>query len=377
MGDKRYELSNHLGNVLATISDRKLPEFDLGEGLAYYKPDVVSYSDYMPFGMQMAERNGSAGDYRYGFNGKEMDNEVLGNGNQYDYGFRIYNPRIAKFLSVDPLTASYPWYTPYQFAGNMPIQAIDLDGLEEYLVNRTYISDGNHGYYVQIRVVYVLPKNQRKGTEPGSYDLTNNIGEISTTVQNKKIQSGSVESIIVNKKIEGKYLKEGTSNVGYTLKSSVEANDGEYMTSTFTDDIWSALSNKEEENEVFYQKIPIPHIIPSIITYEPSDKGDHFSTNRGGGSKEESAIISATNNLLEIDDLNLNIKVSFKEGMTIDDAQKQANEIKQKIITLAKSKTDDKSVIENLEKRIGITESNPNPQSRARVSITYELPKEK
>jgi RHS repeat-associated protein len=51
--------------------------------------------------------------------------------NHYDYGFRIYNPAIAKFLSVDPLTASYPWYTPYQFAGNKPIGAIDLDGLQE------------------------------------------------------------------------------------------------------------------------------------------------------------------------------------------------------------------------------------------------------
>jgi hypothetical protein len=49
----------------------------------------------------------------------------------YDYGFRIYNPAIAKFLSVDPLTADYPFYTPYQFAGNTPIQFIDLDGLEE------------------------------------------------------------------------------------------------------------------------------------------------------------------------------------------------------------------------------------------------------
>ena len=64
-----------------------------------------------------------------------MDNEVAGTGNQYDYGFRIYNPRIAKFLSVDPLTGSYPWYTPYQFAGNMPIVAIDLDGLEEEISN--------------------------------------------------------------------------------------------------------------------------------------------------------------------------------------------------------------------------------------------------
>ncbi len=69
--------------------------------------------------------------YRYGFNGKENDNEVSGSGNQYDYGFRIYNPRIGRFLSVDPLTQTYPWYTPYQFAGNKPIWATDVDGLEE------------------------------------------------------------------------------------------------------------------------------------------------------------------------------------------------------------------------------------------------------
>ncbi len=32
---------------------------------------------------------------------------------------------------MDPLTSSYPYYTPYQFAGNKPISFIDLDGLEE------------------------------------------------------------------------------------------------------------------------------------------------------------------------------------------------------------------------------------------------------
>ena len=57
-----------------------------------------------------------------------------GGGSTYDYGFRIYNPQIAKFLSVDPLTKSYPWYTPYQFAGNKPIRCVDLDGLEELSV---------------------------------------------------------------------------------------------------------------------------------------------------------------------------------------------------------------------------------------------------
>jgi RHS repeat-associated protein len=72
--------------------------------------------------------------YRYGFNGKELDGGgEWGGQNNYDYGFRIYNPSIAKFLSVDPLTKEYPWYTPYQFAGNKPIWAIDLDGLEEFV----------------------------------------------------------------------------------------------------------------------------------------------------------------------------------------------------------------------------------------------------
>lgn len=68
--------------------------------------------------------------YRYGFNGKENDNEVKGEGNQQDYGMRIYDPRLMRFLSVDPLTDDYPELTPYQFASNRPIASIDIDGLE-------------------------------------------------------------------------------------------------------------------------------------------------------------------------------------------------------------------------------------------------------
>jgi RHS repeat-associated protein len=68
--------------------------------------------------------------HRFTYNGKEADNEVYGEGNLYDYGFRIYNPRLGKFLSVDPLTSTFPFLTPYQYASNKPIVAIDLDGLE-------------------------------------------------------------------------------------------------------------------------------------------------------------------------------------------------------------------------------------------------------
>ncbi|MEV4884626.1 hypothetical protein MRBLMN1_003151 [Chitinophaga ginsengisegetis] len=52
---------------------------------------------------------------------------MKGEGNQQDYGLRIYDPRIAKFLSVDPLSQKYPELTPYQFASNTSIWAIDID----------------------------------------------------------------------------------------------------------------------------------------------------------------------------------------------------------------------------------------------------------
>ena len=204
-GYRQYELTNHLGNVLATISDKKKPVYAAGL-VSYYDADVTTAQDYYPFGMQMPGRigyqtqggwvsapgsgsdnsvpadlsvslrnnnlppeytasnsieltpgfesgtgdvfnayitaaiaggagsgtDGSSlnGAYRYGFNGKENDNEIKGSGNQYNYGFRIYDPRIGRFLTTDPLTISYPQLTPYQFSSNNPIRYIDLDGAE-------------------------------------------------------------------------------------------------------------------------------------------------------------------------------------------------------------------------------------------------------
>jgi len=78
----------------------------------------------------MPNRGAGGVSYRYGFNGKETENDVKGVGNEQDYGMRIYDPRLGRFLSVDPIASSYPWYTPFQFAGNTPIWSVDVDGLE-------------------------------------------------------------------------------------------------------------------------------------------------------------------------------------------------------------------------------------------------------
>jgi RHS repeat-associated protein len=91
--------------------------------LANYSRELCFY----PGGMEEPSRKyASANQYRYGFNGKEKENDPL----QYDYGFRIYDTRLVRFKSVDPLIKSYPFFSSYQFTGNNPIKFIDYDGAE-------------------------------------------------------------------------------------------------------------------------------------------------------------------------------------------------------------------------------------------------------
>lgn len=114
--------------------------------------------------MMPGRKYSASNSYRYGFNGKENDNEVKGEGNQQDYRMRIYDVRIGKFLSVDPFTDQYAWYSPYQFAGNKPIAFIDLDGAEE-LDSDKYYSKNRSMIIKSIKEnIFKLPAAQRKAT---------------------------------------------------------------------------------------------------------------------------------------------------------------------------------------------------------------------
>ena len=92
----------------------------------------------------MPGRSFSSPSYRYGFNGKENDNEAKGTGNQQDYGMRGYDSRIGRPYRVDPLFKQYAYLSPYQFFSNNPIWMTDLDGKEGvvYTVNQWKNSSG-------------------------------------------------------------------------------------------------------------------------------------------------------------------------------------------------------------------------------------------
>ncbi len=93
--------------------------------LTYYKSD--SFQKVVPSDLKISVK-GCAGDYRYGFNGMEKDDEVKGRGNSYDFGARMYDSRLGRWLTIDLLASKYPSLSSYNFVGNSPVVFVDPDG---------------------------------------------------------------------------------------------------------------------------------------------------------------------------------------------------------------------------------------------------------
>jgi RHS repeat-associated protein len=139
LGAKTFELTNHLGNVISTVSDRKLMVQD-AQNIGYvhhYTPEILSIGEQYAFGMSMPSRTFSVEDYRYGFNGKENQDELLGDDNAQDFGARMYDARVGRWWGLDPLASKSSGLSPYSAFANSPILMKDPDGKE----NVIYLTD--------------------------------------------------------------------------------------------------------------------------------------------------------------------------------------------------------------------------------------------
>lgn len=61
---------------------------------------MISTTDYYPFGSVEPGRSYTSDAFRYGFNGMENDNEIKGTSNSLDFGARIYDPRLGRWLNI-------------------------------------------------------------------------------------------------------------------------------------------------------------------------------------------------------------------------------------------------------------------------------------
>jgi RHS repeat-associated protein len=74
--------------------------------------------------------------YRFGFNGMERDDEVKGQGNSYDFGARIYDSRLGRWMSTDPLAGKFSYESPYTFVSNNPVIYLDPTGKSKWITHR-------------------------------------------------------------------------------------------------------------------------------------------------------------------------------------------------------------------------------------------------
>jgi len=81
--------------------------------------------------MLIPKRYADSQEYRYGFQGQEKDDEIKGEGNSISYKYRMHDPRVGRFFSVDPLFKEYPWNSLYSFSENEVINATEIEGLEK------------------------------------------------------------------------------------------------------------------------------------------------------------------------------------------------------------------------------------------------------
>jgi RHS repeat-associated protein len=189
-------------------------------------------SDYYPGGMQMPGRGFTAASttYRYGFNGKEKDPNMTSE--DYDYGMRIYDARTGRFLSVDPMSKTYPWYTPYQFAGDNPIKFIDLDGLEPAAPG-TVDKNGS-------KIIHTVEPGTRKPYNlSGGEDVFNKQPNLDAIGTNTMVEPGVIHDLLAEKSESATTFHEYTNtNTAFIISPNAKGTDAGWINLMLGNYMW-------------------------------------------------------------------------------------------------------------------------------------------
>ncbi len=110
---------------------------------------LLEETHYYPFGGRLSGICSNAAgklENKYKHIGKELQSKEFSDGSgleQYDFGSRFYDPQIGRWHTQDPRADKWPEYTPYTYTLNNPINLVDLDGEDVYIL---YYTTGNgHG----------------------------------------------------------------------------------------------------------------------------------------------------------------------------------------------------------------------------------------
>lgn len=220
-------------------------------------------------------------EYRYGFNGHEKDDEIKGAGNSYNMGARLYDPRIGRTPTQDPAKKLYPGISPYAFAMNTPIQAIDPDGKVVIFINGLWgpaggVNSPNKDYW-GANWVKGVQKHWNDYSKPlffdgsvgGQDNLVNNTSSAYRWLAGQNAGYANAKSIIDNLSA-GETIKFVTNSMGAAFQRGFSAGLKKYI-------LEQQGSNLQAQQGVMANITAIENqikdfgsspLIPDVMTYE-------------------------------------------------------------------------------------------------------------
>ena len=191
-----YELSNHLGNVLTVVSDRKIAVDNNNDNIVdYFLPDIVSSTDYGCFGNPLSGRTFNRNSYPAGMNGQHKDDEIFEGA--YTAEFWEYDSRLGRRWNLDP--KPFVGMSDYACFLNNPVLLADPNGdIVKYdkfrdrvnaFFGRAFNKDFREKFkkWDESKDVFTLRKSQDFGKKESLTDAQVDYGAVNDGVQDNAV----------------------------------------------------------------------------------------------------------------------------------------------------------------------------------------------
>ena len=244
-----YYLKDHLGNTRVVFTEENNTAKEL------------QVSNYYPFGMRFGQAQTlqtAEGTNQYLYNGKELQEDF--NLDWYDYGARMYDGALGRFMSIDPLAEQFNSWTPYHYVHNSPINLIDPDGRsatnpsthtdEDGYVIAVY-DDGDNGVYKHEGKEEEAEKNVKKNysednTSSGGEEMGESLHSLSFANQGLYNETGEVKNAKIKIDFESTEL---TEDVQAILDADPSAK--EYFNKAGAGKVWDIKAQRSIGSKLF------------------------------------------------------------------------------------------------------------------------------
>jgi RHS repeat-associated protein len=227
VGMKSYTGSNHLGNVLTTFSDKKIPVENNGT-IEYYNADVTSSTDYYPFGVTMKGRDFNSSTSRFGFNSMACPpfwREKIEETETMDFGARLLDGDLGVWLALDPFYMEFTSWSPYSYAYNNPISFIDKKGEKPY-VSVVWSEDKTKATITITNYLYVYETGKGSPEPLCATDIVEHLPGNTFFLENVEVELNiNVEVVNVKNKREAKQRIRENGDYGVIVNNSTRRGD--------------------------------------------------------------------------------------------------------------------------------------------------------